>query len=110
MIDTFDSASLACGNGTASAASRTPGLAGLGLAIHAAPHHSWAGETPWHVVANDDALELRVGRRRKEAQSDADCASVLMGCGAALENMRIALNHAGFLPDVALFQIGRAHV
>jgi hypothetical protein len=101
MIDTIDIASVERRGSTGTAS--TADLAALGIARFATPHRGRSGEVPWRVVSHEKALELHVVRLREEALADAANAPVLMGCGGALENMRLALSHAGFAGDVTLF-------
>lgn len=63
-------------------------------------------ELPWRVVSHGDALELFVVRLREESVSDPANTSIVMGCGGALENMRLAVAHAGFVDDVTFFPDG----
>ncbi len=80
-----------------------PDLVALDVAPKASPHPGRYGEMPWRVVARDHALALYVVRLCEEGLSDAANASILMGCGGAIENMRLAISHAGFCDEVAIF-------
>ncbi|MFI2435884.1 Acg family FMN-binding oxidoreductase [Streptomyces sp. NPDC018693] len=58
---------------------------------------------PWRFVARDGELHLHADPSRGLPASDPDGREMLISCGAALFNVRLAMRHLGFLPRVALF-------
>lgn len=103
MIDTVNVASGESGARAWSTARTNASPADIGIATYSAPAERRSGELPWRVVRNDQTLELYIVRLREEDLGDAANASVLMGCGGALENMRLAMNHTGFAAQVKTF-------
>lgn len=57
---------------------------------------------PWRFRRDGDELELVADAGRAPAQSEAALREVILSCGAALLNMRLALRHFGRRDDVQL--------
>lgn len=57
---------------------------------------------PWQFSVAPRRIELYADARRHLRVADADGRSLLISCGAALFNLRVALEHLGFHPRVRL--------
>ena len=71
-------------------------------AVRAARAPSVHNTQPWRFVVRADHLELHIDRARQVPAYDPLGRQLLMSCGCALFNMRVALAHAGFGSDVVL--------
>ncbi len=78
-------------------------LSELRISRFAAPRATPRDDVPWRVEEKDGSVELQVVRLMEEDISDPVNASILLACGGVLENLRLALNSAGFAGDVTLF-------
>lgn len=58
---------------------------------------------PWRFRIRWDALELHLDRSHALPVADPVCRELVISCGAALENIRIALHHRGFAGKIDLF-------
>lgn len=53
---------------------------------------------PWHFVLNDNTIALCADRMRALAVIDPYDRELIISCGAALLNLRVALSRAGLAP------------
>ncbi|WP_367321711.1 hypothetical protein [Streptomyces sp. HUAS ZL42] len=58
---------------------------------------------PWRFVSQDGEVQLHADTSRRLPVTDPVGRELVIGCGAALFNMRIAMRHLGFLPRVRVF-------
>lgn len=58
---------------------------------------------PWHFIVEDDAITLCADRMRALPVVDPFDRELIISCGAALMNLRIALNYYGFAYRITLF-------
>ncbi|MEV5845364.1 hypothetical protein AB0M32_25675 [Streptomyces sp. NPDC051985] len=58
---------------------------------------------PWNFVAHDGELEVHADTSRRLPVADPDGRELVIGCGAALFNVRVAMRHLGFRPRVDTF-------
>ncbi|MDN3029183.1 hypothetical protein [Streptomyces sp. S.PB5] len=58
---------------------------------------------PWRFVGSGDELQLHADPARRLAVADPDGREMVISCGAALFNLRLAVRHLGFLPRVQVF-------
>lgn len=61
---------------------------------------------PWSLKLHGESIELRLDRARALPVVDPVARELIMSCGAALENIELALRHSGYDPQVALFPSG----
>ncbi|WP_432058331.1 Acg family FMN-binding oxidoreductase [Streptomyces sp. bgisy022] len=75
-----------------------------GLVAEAAAAPSMHNAQPWRFrfLTSERVLLLRADPERAMPRSDPDNRALLIGCGAALFNLRVATAHAGLLPEVRL--------
>ena len=57
---------------------------------------------PWRFVSRDGEIDMYADARRLLGVCDPGGREMLIGCGAALFNLRLAMRHLGFLPVVRL--------
>ncbi len=69
----------------------------IGAAILAPSVHN---TQPWLFGILPDGVEIFPDERRRLLVSDPDGRAVRVSCGAALLNLRLAVQHAGFTPEV----------
>ena len=55
---------------------------------------------PWRFVSRDGEIDMYADAGRLLGVCDPDGREMLIGCGAALFNLRLAMRHLGFLPVV----------
>lgn len=78
----------------------------VGFAILApSPHNS----QPWLFRLRGDGLELHADRTRSLPVVDHNDRELTISCGAALFNLRVALRHFGYMPEVALLPDPERH-
>jgi hypothetical protein len=58
---------------------------------------------PWRFRIRDNEVELYADKSRALPVVDPDCRQMIMGCGAALQHLRISMLHFGYLGTVAYF-------
>lgn len=58
---------------------------------------------PWSFAIVDDAIELYVDKSRALTVADPDYRELIISCGAALFNLRIAIRHFGYRDVVVVF-------
>ncbi|MFN8574832.1 MAG: hypothetical protein U0132_22450 [Gemmatimonadaceae bacterium] len=78
-------------------------LAELRITRFAAPRATPRDEVPWQLVEKNGAIELHVVRLMEESLADPLNAAILLACGGVLENLRLAVNGAGFVGDITFF-------
>jgi hypothetical protein len=61
---------------------------------------------PWRFRIQDDVIELYADRTRSLSVVDPDDRELTIACGAALLNLRLALDHAGIFHEVDLLPEG----
>ncbi len=66
-----------------------------------APNES--GWQPWHFRMEDTCLELLAKHKPEQETVDPDGRELMIGCGAALQYLKLALKHFGCLGRIALF-------
>lgn len=71
------------------------------LAATAAP--SLHNSQPWRFHCTPSAIELHADRSRALEVADPEHRELMLACGAALLNLRLAIRASGTLPDVRLF-------
>ncbi|MDN3028973.1 hypothetical protein [Streptomyces sp. S.PB5] len=57
---------------------------------------------PWRFISQNDEIELHADLSRRLAVADPDGREMVISCGAALFNLRLAMRHLGFPPQVRL--------
>lgn len=57
---------------------------------------------PWHFALRGDQVELYADRTRSLPVVDPENRELMISCGAALANLRVAIRHFGYQGDVAL--------
>src|ERR1019366_5731330 len=57
---------------------------------------------PWYFSSHQDVLRVHADPRRGLPQADPAGREMVISCGAALFNMRLAVRHLGFAADVML--------
>lgn len=57
---------------------------------------------PWSLKVRGQSIELRLDRTRALPVVDPVARELIMSCGAALENIKLALRHSGYDPHVEL--------
>ncbi|MGH3740082.1 MAG: nitroreductase [Micromonosporaceae bacterium] len=67
------------------------------LALNAPSVHN---TQPWHWRVGTEAIELRTDERWRLSTADPDQRLLVLSCGAALHQVRVALRAAGYLPAV----------
>jgi len=72
----------------------------LRYAILAPSNHN---SQPWHFVLGDDAVLVCADRRRALPVADPGDRELVMSCGAALFNLRVALSHFGMPYEIIPF-------
>ncbi|WP_372495565.1 hypothetical protein [Saccharopolyspora soli] len=70
------------------------GLAGMAPSLH--------NSQPWRFRLLPDLIELHADPARRLPAADPEDRELRLGCGAALFNLRLALEHAGIRPAVTL--------
>jgi hypothetical protein len=58
---------------------------------------------PWRFVCRGGEVQIHADASRRLPVTDPEDRELVIGCGAALFNMRIAMRHLGFLPRVRVF-------
>lgn len=58
---------------------------------------------PWLFRVADDHIDLFADRKRRLPVVDPDDRELIISCGAALMNLRLAMTHSGYQPLVAAF-------
>ncbi|MFI6402287.1 Acg family FMN-binding oxidoreductase [Streptomyces sp. NPDC050548] len=57
---------------------------------------------PWRFISRDGELQLHADPTRRLSATDPDGREMLIGCGAALFNVRLAMRHLGFVPRLSI--------
>lgn len=78
----------------------------LSRAAHAAP--SVHDSQPWRFPLHGHQIEVWADDRRAHASTDPQGRQMVISCGAALLNLRLAMAHLGFEPRVTLCPAGEA--
>ncbi|MGW8378408.1 hypothetical protein [Streptomyces sp. ODS28] len=86
-----------------STSSVTPDHAATYLVRSALTAPSLHNSQPWRFVYRDRTLELYAEDARRPRRADPDGRETLIGCGAALFNVRLAMRHLGFVPVVRTY-------
>ncbi|WP_254366953.1 nitroreductase family protein [Paraburkholderia sp. NMBU_R16] len=72
----------------------------LRAAVQAPSSHN---SQPWHFVVDDESITLCADRTRALPVVDPFDRELIISCGAALFNLRVALNHFGLAYEISLF-------
>ncbi len=58
---------------------------------------------PWQFKLNNDAVEIHADRSRTLPVVDPMHRELIISCGAALENLAVAIRHFGYIPEIRHF-------